>query len=297
MTQWEGKTRGGLAGYKIFVILLQKFGLRFSYFMLSIVSVYYLFSSRKAYRSVRFLYHDILGHSKIRTFFMIYMNFRTFGTIILDKIAVLSGIVKKYTYNFDGEEHLRGLNANKTGGILINTHMGNWEIAGQLLERLNSPINLLMFDAEHEHIKKYLSGVLVNKRISIIVIKDDISHLEAIKKALENKEIVAIAGDRFMDGNRTLKCDFLGREAKFPVSPFYIAAKFNVPVVYVFAMKESMTHYHFYASPPQWISNKGSIAKRNMALNTKINEFVKHVEVMVKKYPHQWFNYYSYWSE
>ena len=45
-----------------------------------------------------------------------------------------------------------------------------------------------------------------------------------------------------------LTADFLGETARFPMGPFVLASKFKVPVSYVFAVKESKLHYHFFAS-------------------------------------------------
>ena len=297
MTQWEGKTRGGVTGYKIFVFIIKHLGVSFAYFFLQFVAVYFLFSASKAKKAIFFYFHKIHHYSKIRSVLNTYKNFCMLGKVIVDKIALLSGSYNGVTYNFDGENHLRALAEAQTGGILVNAHVGNWEFAGQLLERLDTPINILMYDAEHENIKKYLATVLENKNVRFIIIKDSYTHLEKIRKALVNKEIIAMNGDRFMPGNKTLTCKFLGRDADFPVSPFYMAGKYDVPVVYVFAMKESASHYHFYASPPRKLEHFASFHQREKALKTIVNEYVATLENIVIKYPLQWFNYYYFWKQ
>jgi predicted LPLAT superfamily acyltransferase len=295
MNQWKGQTRGGITGYRIFVFFIRTFGLSFSYFFLKIVAVYFLFSSGEAHKASYNYYRHGLKLGKIKAYFKVYSNYVAFGKVLVDRIAVLSGFVKRYTYDFDGEHHLRKMVEDKTGGILVNAHVGNWEIAGQLLERLNTRINVLMFDAEHEKIKQYMSGVLVNKNVNIIVIKDGISHLEKIKEALENKEIIAMNGDRFFEGNKVISCPFLGKEALFPVGPFYMAGKYKVPVTYAFAMKESKTHYHFYATPPRWIENFNQLKERDNSLKQVVTEYAAELERIVKRYPNQWFNFYDFW--
>ncbi len=65
-----------------------------------------------------------------------------------------------------------------------------------------------------------------------------------------NKELVCIHGDRFRDGMRTLKNDFLGQEAQFPYGPFAIAAKFDVPKTFVYGFKTGTYDYSFYATEP-----------------------------------------------
>ncbi len=297
MTEWDGKTRGGVTGYKIFVFFIKYFGISFAYFFLKIVAIYFLLFSGKAYKVIFYYFNSIQKYSKTRSFFSTYQNFCMLGKVLVDKITILSGVPNKFTYNFDGESYLHQLVEKETGGILVNAHIGNWEIAGQLLERLNTRVNILMYDAEHQKIKQYLSNVLDQKNVGFIIIKDDISHLEQIRNALMNKEIIAIAGDRYMPGNRTITCDFMGKEADFPISPFYMAGKYNVPVVNVFAMKETNTHYHFFASPPRRIENFGNLKTREATLTSAVHEFVSELETMLKRYPLQWFNYYNFWKQ
>jgi predicted LPLAT superfamily acyltransferase len=218
------------------------------------------------------------------------------GKTLIDKVAVLSGMKKKYSFNFDGEEYLRQMVADGHGGILINAHVGNWEVAGELLERLDTTIHVLMFDAEREQISKYLSDVMTEKKMHVIVIREDMSHLNEIKEALSNKEIIAMNGDRFVEGNKVYKVNFMGRPALFPAGPFSIAAKFDVPVTFAFAMKETRTHYHFFATPPKKVGRFKTLSEREQMLRRMVEEYAGELEKMLKLYPLQWFNYYQFWN-
>jgi len=182
------------------------------------------------------------------------------------------------------------------GGLLVSAHVGNWEIAGQLLNRLEKRINIILFDAEHQQIKGYLSDVMTNRNVNFIVIRDDFSHLLEIKAALANKEIVAMHGDRFIEGNRTLTLDFMGRPAAFPVGPVNMAAKFRVPVSFVFAVKETGSHYHFYATPLQQVAFSTNLKQREENFRQVLGIYVRKFEEILRKYPLQWFNYYDFWK-
>ena len=291
MATWQGRTRGGILGYRIFVFLLKNLSLHASYFVLRFVAFYFLIFSKKRY--IYFYFNTIHGFSFRKSILAIYRNYYTFGQILLDKTALFSGLDTKFSFDFDGEEHLREM---KSGGIIISAHTGNWEIAGQLLKRLDTPINLLMFDAEEQQIKKYLENVHVLKNINIIVIRDDLSHIYEIKNALKRNELIAMHGDRFVENSKTLTCSFMGRNARFPYGPFYLAVKFNTPVSFTYAMKESTKHYHFYATPLYTIPESITEANREEAIMSLLNEYVKETEKIVKKYPLQWFNYYDFWK-
>lgn len=237
-----------------------------------------------------------MGLGKSRSFYSTYLNFCMLGKTLVDKVAVLSGMREKYTFDFDGEEHLRQMVTDGTGGILINAHVGNWDIAGQLLERLDTVIHVLMFDAEHQQISKYLEEVMTEKNVHVIVIHEDMSHLNEIKEALSKKEIIAMNGDRFVEGNKVYNTEFLGHKAYFPAGPFSIAAKFDVPVTFAFAMKETKTHYHFYATPLKKVGKFKTLAEREQMLRAMVDEYAGELAKKVKLYPLQWFNYYQFWN-
>ncbi|MCX6250655.1 MAG: lipid A biosynthesis acyltransferase [Bacteroidetes bacterium] len=293
MSSWKGKTRGGVLGYKIFIWTLKNAGIYFAYFLLYFVVTYFILASSTAFKSIFNFYHRTLKRNRLLSFISVYRNYTIFGQILIDKIAMLSGIPQSFTFDFEGEEYLRQMDK---GGLLISAHIGNWEIAGQLLNRLEKRINIILFDAEHEQIKGYLSDVFVNRNIHFIIIREDFSHLQEIKEALLRGEIVAMHGDRFIEGNKTTAVNFLGNPAHFPVGPVNMAAHFNVPVSYVFAMKESRKHYHFYATPLKTIAFSGNLKIRDETLKAAVREYVIEIEKMVTKYPLQWFNYYDFWK-
>lgn len=296
MPSWKGQSRGNVLGYRIFVLTLKYVGLIPAYFILSFVAFYFFLFSRKSSKHIYFYFRKIYKYSWLKSKWNIYKNYFAFGQILLDKFAILGGLKGKFTYNFDGENYLREMVENKTGGIIVNSHIGNFEVAGQLLERLNGKINLIMLDAEHQKIKNYVSDVLVNKAVNIIPIQPDYTHIIPISEALINKELIAIAGDRFVEANNVFEINFMGQKALFPSGPFYLAARFGVPVTYTFAMKESKTHYHFYATPPEYVKRFKDPEEQEKELRKFVEKFAKELERMVRMYPLQWFNYYQFWK-
>lgn len=296
MPSWKGQSRGNVLGYQIFVLTLKYLGLTSAYFILLFVAFYFFLFSRKSSKYSYFYFRKILKYSWLKSIWSIYRNYFSFGQVLLDKFAILGGLKGKFTYNFDGENYLREMAENKTGGIIVNAHIGNFEIAGQLLERLNTKINVLMLDAEHQQIKKYVSNVLVNKDVNIIPIQSDFSHIIPISEALLNKELIAMAGDRFVEEIKICEVDFMGQKALFPTGPFYLAARFGVPVTFAFAMKESKTHYHFYATPPQNVNRFKDPVEQEKELRKFVEKYAREFERILRMYPMQWFNYYQFWK-
>lgn len=291
MSTWEGKSRGSKSGYGIFVWVLKSFGVFPAYFLLRIVSFYFFLFSPKSSKETFALFRR-LGYSKWAALLKVYRNYYQFGQSLIDKVVVMSGMPNRFTFDFDGEHHLREMVAAGKGGLLLSAHVGNWEIAGHLLKRLGTKINIVMFDGEHQQIKQYLTGVTGERNVNVIVIKNDISHIYQISDALSRQELVCMHADRFLKGNKVIEVPFLGAPAKFPIGAFVLAATFKVPVSFVFAMKETNLHYHFFATPDRNdpLMNKDALSKK------LVTEFAGEMENKVKKYPAQWYNFYDFWQ-
>ena len=293
MSSWQGKSRGNKLGYSIFVWVLTNFGVLPAYFLLRFVVLYFFFFSYKSSRQLYNLYHHRLGFSALVTIAKIYKNYYQLGQSIIDKVVVMAGIKNKFTFNFDGEDNLRAIAGLQKGGMLLSAHIGNWDIAGHLLKRIDTKIHIVIFDGEYQQIKQYLDKVTGKREINVIVIRNDLSHIYAITDAFKNNELVCMHADRFIDGNKTLTANLLGEQARFPMGPFLLAAKFKVPVSFVFALKEGNLHYHFFAS--NIVSSDH--ADRNMAMQEMLDGFALEMEAKLKQYPGQWFNYYDFWKE
>ena len=224
---------------------------------------------------------------------MLYLNYFRFGQTLIDKVAVMAGIPTNFTFDFDGENYLRDMVAQNKGGLLLSAHVGNWEAAGHLLKRMNTRINIVMYDGEDAQIKKYMSSVTGEKTFNIIFIKqNDISHIFKINEALSKGELVCMHADRFVHDNKTLSSNFLGEKANFPEGPYLLALKLKVPVAFVYAFKETSTHYRLFSTDLKYFSTANGDTSTSI-----LNQYTASLEQMIKRYPEQWFNYYDFWKQ
>jgi predicted LPLAT superfamily acyltransferase len=293
MPLWQGKSKARPLGYRIFVSILNNFGVQPAYLLLRLVSFYYFLFSYKSSKAIYSFFRKRIAYGKLKSFSRLYKNYYFFGQSLIDRVVVMANIPNKFSFDFDGEENLREMVAQKKGGLLLSAHIGNWEIAGHLLKRLNTKINIVMFDQEHEKIKQYLDSVTGEKSMHIIPIKNGLSHIYEINDAFKNNELVCMHADRFLEGNKTFRHFFLGSEASFPMGPFMLAAQFKVPVSFTFAMKEPGQHYHFSATKPQ----QYDASSKETYMKEVLNGFVAEMEKKVNKYPEQWYNYYDFWKQ
>ncbi|PVX44582.1 putative LPLAT superfamily acyltransferase [Flavobacterium sp. 103] len=290
MSQWDGKSKGTVLGYKIFVFFIKKVGIKAAYLVLYFVATYYFIFLKKSNTSIFYYFRKRLGYSYFKSKRMVFKSYYTFGQTIIDKIAIGAGLKNKFTYEHDGGEIIIKLLKEKKGGVLISAHIGNFEIAEHFFSEVdvNFQINLVTTDLEHSAIKKYLESITQKPTINFILIGDDLSHIFEINSALARNELVCFTGDRYFEGVKSLSETLLGEEALFPAGPFLISSRLKVPVVFVYVMKEPNLHYHLY-------TREATVKHRDE--KGLLKEYAQSVETMVKKYPLQWFNYFDFWNQ
>ena len=290
MAQWEGKSKGLVLGYRIFIFFIKNIGIRAAYLLLVPVSLYFFIFAPKGSKTSFYFFHKRLGFSKLKSFFKAYKNIFVFGQTLIDKVAISSGLNNRFTYDHDGGEAIKKLLKEKKGGILISAHVGNFEIAEYFFSEvdINSQINLVTTDNERRAIKEYLESVSIKSKIKFIVIEPDMSHIFKINNALSNNELICFTGDRYFEGNKTLSENLLGKEAKFPAGPFLLGSRIKAPVIFVYVMKEDNKHYHLFARVAKF---------KNRDAHDLLKKYTESIEDMLKKYPYQWFNYFDFWGK
>jgi len=294
---WNGKSKGNVLGYKIFVTTIKYTGLGGAYFILKFVSLYYLLLSRKTSSYLFYYFKKRLHYSTIKSIFCIYRNYYIFGQTMLDKIVVLSGFTNKFTYTLEGEDRLRKMIEGNKGGILISAHIGNWELAGFLLKDITTKINIVLYEGEQAKIKEYLDGVMKKKDFNLIIVNEGgVDHIYEINNAIERKELICMHGDRFIKGSKTALCDFMGEKALFPIGPFILASQLQIPVMFAFSMKETNSHYRFHVNEPITYQAKLSKQERDTEAVKILYSYIQFLEKILAIYPTQWFNYYQFWK-
>lgn len=290
MASWKGKSRGGILGYKIFVFILKNLGLRAAYALLAFVAFYFIFFAPKATTSIYSFFRKRLQKGRLHSLWAIYKTYFVFGQALIDRTAVLAGMNDKFTYFFDGVEHLRSIAQAGDGGILISAHAGNWSMAGSMLDDdvgKDARVNIVMLADEHQRIQAFLDQIQVKQAAKIIPIGDDFSHIIAMGTALRNGEILCMHGDRYLPGADTIEVDFLGGKAYLPAGPFQLIKRMKVPFTIVYAFKETVSHYHFFSTPPM---------KNPASAQEAAQHFASSMEEKVKRYPYQWYNFYDFWA-
>lgn len=294
--QWEGTTGGGNFGQNALFFILRHIRVTLLYPILVLIIPFYLLFSRKATKAIKYYYREIWKYGTLKTLWYSFLNEVTFGKVVLDKFAVLAGNEKQFDIHFK-EEDLKNFHAllnQDKGFILAGSHIGNFELLGQTLAQDKKNLSCVIYGGESSNYQAHRNEAFGKQNVKMIPIKEDMSHLFAIKNALDNGEIIAILSDRHFGGRKIKNCNFLGKEAYFPTGIFIMAAQMEVPVLSTFIMKNKGTQYDGYLKKLPIDEKTDSVSKCSEAL---LHAYVSSLETILHQYPHQWFNYYSFWGE
>lgn len=291
--QWQGKTGGGNFGQKFLLRALRSVRVTTLYPVLYCVVPFYCLFGYKAFKCIYRYYREIHHFSKWKSF---KNNLRThfiFGRVVLDKFAVLAGNTDQFTIDIDNETQFQSLLAQPKGFLLVASHIGNFEIIGHCFKQDKKQINCIAYGGESEFFQSRRDESFRRNNVRIIPIKEDMSHIFALKVAIDNGEIVIILCDRIWGSNKTVTVNFMGKEANFPLGTFMMAAKLDIPVVFVATMKEKSTHYQGYIKLLETPDPTQSLSKRSQFLAA---QYANAIESVLQKYPEQWFNFYDFWN-
>lgn len=298
MADWDGKSKGTALGYKILFFILKKAGVIPVYIILYPVVLYYFFFSG-TFKSTFWYFRNIHQFSLLKSILGVYRNYYSLAVALVDKSAIYSIENHGFTINFDGENHLNNLTSHKTGGLLLSAHIGSWEMAAHYLKKYNTKVNIFLLQSDYERIQKVIKNALVKlekdvhlKRIPVSA--NSFEHIFAVREALENRELVSFNADRFVNDQKTFLKQFAGRLAPFPAGPFQLAAMYGVPVSMVFGFKTGIKKYQLYGIKPLYPEdgeNKKEFTDR------ALNYYISHLEIMIRKYPYQWYNFYYFWDK
>lgn len=105
---------------------------------------------------------------------------------------------------------------------------------------------------------------------------------------------VALMGDRPLAGDYEL-IPFFGKLAPFDVTAFRLAADTRAPLLFAFIVKTGERTYDLLNSTPRFYAYSDRVS-RELQLYAWAEQYARELEILVRKFPEQWFNLYKFWS-
>ena len=286
---WDGTTYGNNLMHKWLIGLLRGIDIRIVY-IFTYVFVIPPCLFRPGFKPIYRYFRERWGCNPVKAFLKTYQNHCLFGQVVIDRFAMYAG--KQFHFEIDGYDYFLQLADKPEAFLLFSSHIGNYELAGYTLTSEKKAFNAIVFGGEKETVMENRTNMFSDKNIHMIPIKDDMSHLFLIDRALGQGEIVSMPVDRSFGSKRGVKEQLLGAEVNLPLGPFRVATMQGCSVLAVNVMKASTLGYKIYVKPLDYDKQ----AKRSEQIEQLAHAYVSELERMLTMYPAQWYNYFDFWK-
>jgi predicted LPLAT superfamily acyltransferase len=281
--------------YKSITFLSSKWGrwifLVFAWF---VATGYFLFFPRRVGSSTRIyraLYPDRNGLFHL---WCTWRQYHNFTHVFLDRYLLQE--TNEITYTSEGLEHLEHVLDKGEGGILLMSHMGNWEVAAHLLKRKLKNLRLLLYMGirQKEQIEQLQKETLAQSGIRIVAVDESggspLGLVDGIK-FIESGGVVSLTGDLVWKKNqRAIPVKFLGQEILLPEAPHLFALLSGAPLFIFFAFRTDKNKYRFTLSEPIYLT-AASREERAAAIQRSAQKYADILEAALRNHPLQWYHF------
>ncbi len=228
-----------------------------------------------------------------------YRHFLSFGETLLDKIIVWTGSISQEQVDFPNRKLLLDLLEQQRGAILLSGHIGNLEICQAIADlRGHIHLNILVHTKHAEKFNRLLGGSAGSATIQLIQVTE-LNPAIAIdlQNKIERGEFLVMVGDRIpVNSNRTVRAEFLGKQAEFPQGPYLLASLLRCPVYTLFCCNVDGRFRIDLELFAETIRIPRNESQRLEMLKTLARRYAERLETHCRAAPFQWFNFYPYWD-
>lgn len=231
----------------------------------------------------------------------VFRHMMEFGVVTLDRLGFWLGRLSDFQIECDGLDFLDGIAQRGRGALVVGAHFGSFE-AMRLLADVRSaiPVNVFMYTRHAERINRIFAELdqLGPARVRAVPVSPgSFSHAVEAKACIERGEVVAVLADRLPpnETDRAFSVDFLGARARLPQGPWHLAALLDCPVLMMIGIREGPRRYHVHVEQLAE-TLKVPRSRRAETLERHVQAFADRLAHYCTLAPHQWFNFYDFWS-
>ncbi len=327
--QWRAQSeRGSRNALRLIIWLALHCGRPFCRVLLVPISAYFFITAPLARRSSQAFLRRALERPP--TWRDTFSHLFVFATTLLDRVYLVNGRQCELTVDVTNESTFWEAMKPGRGCLLLGSHLGSFEmlsIIGSVEKKL--VINVVMHLDQGAHLRNLIIGAEQVLPYNVIPLGQPGSMLR-VKECLARGEVVGILADRIYGDEPTLSLPFLGRAARFSLSPWRLAKITGAPTVAVFGLFHSGRRYEIVFesmvehaensrvaaggtpsgtdstkparkdlnlvghSGPDW---NGDDAKQPDLTTACLQAYVERLERQARRFPYNWFNFYDFWSD
>jgi len=278
--------------YKIVLYLSHKLGVCFfrtlSWFIAT--GYFILFPTRLA-DSLKFYRALFPGRNFFYNLYCAWKQFHNFTDVYVHRF--IPWVADQAEFRREGWEHLDEAVANKTGAIVVMSHIGNWELAAQRLNQKGLPIMLYLGAKHKEQVERIQKDNLAKKGIRIVATdekeKSPFALLEGIN-FLREGGIVSMTGDRLWGEQTYVTVNFLGYEARLPDTPHLFSLMTGAPLMTFFVYQDAAGVYHIKVSKGRKVV-AATRADRKEAVLESVQIYADDLARFASEHPFEWHHF------
>ena len=292
---WDSRSVGTPWQHNFFYLLIRLGGRHLPYLFLYPVVLYYTIFRPDQRQKARYYldrrFPDRRGWAALADSYRLIL---TLGRTLIDRALIGIRGPEALPTEFPDEPRLSQLAATGRGLILLTSHVGCWQAAMAYLARLGRPVHMLMERNAGDIDRHYFEHQGKPCPYQIIEPSAFLGGSIEMVAALKRGEIVAIMGDRLGTASeRSLKLDFLGAPAPFPVAAWKLAAATGAPIAVLFPLKTGAASYRIEL--PEVIEVPPQAGRPLNRLEPYLGRYVKALEELCRRHPFQFFNFFDLW--
>ena len=258
------------------------------------ITLYFLLTAPQVRISSRNYLKRVPGKSG--SIFEIAKHIHCFAATILDRVYFLTDQQSLFDIEMNGRELIDEVVNEKTGCLLLGTHLGSFEALRCLaIMHDKLPLKIMIYQNHNAMISKVMEELNPDISDSVINLGDEQALLK-MKESIDEGALIGILGDRVTDGTRQVNCQLLNGDVFMPAGPLTCASILQVPVLLFFGVYKGGNQYSIHIekltdSIPAARQNRDEIVAQY------VQKYTDTIEVMIKRYPYNWFNFYDYWGD
>jgi predicted LPLAT superfamily acyltransferase len=240
-----------------------------------------------------------------------FRHILSFSHALIEKLESWGGKIPISDLHFQQDDiwELIGQLDRGKGALLICSHLGNAEFLrglasfGRTAVSRHVPVTSIVEFSVTARFNQLLRQVNPESMLRIIGANDiGPDTIVLLQDRIDAGELVVIAGDRTSANSRDkyFLFPFLGEPAPFAVGAFFLAAVLNVPVYFVFALRQKdisfRPEYNVYARKSP-LSFDCPRREREGRVRELARDFAEQLESHCKLHPYQWYNFFDFWAK
>ena len=213
---------------------------------------------------------------------------RTFiETALLDSIGP-QGLVDLFE-SVQGWHLVEEVMAQGRGAVMVTGHIGNWELAGGYVAARGVPLDVIargmanpLFDRFINHTRETMGMTVVH----------DSEAVRRTPRSLRAGRAVAFVADQGVLGLASTYVPFFGRPAKTPRGAAVFALRFEVPVLFIVALRQPSGKYRLVVERIE----AEDTGDRDRDVDSIVARFTQRLEHWVRIVPEQYFWQHRRWK-